>query len=595
MKAIYTTFITVFCFATLFAQAPEKMSYQAVIRNSNDDLVKNQTVGMQISILQGSASGTAVYVETQTPTTNANGLVSLEIGTGTTTDDFSAISWKDGPYFIKTETDPTGGASYTITGTSQLLSVPYALHAKTAESITGTIIESDPVYTGSQAANITATDITNISNLSGINTGDQDLSTLATKTALGDSTEQVRREFPDVSGFLSSESDPVYTGSQASNITTTDIVNLSNLSGINTGDQDLSISNDTISLSAGGFVKLPANNTITDADNNTQIQVEESANENKIRFDINGTERWVMDSTRLEPKNTGRSIFIGENVGLKDDLSDNENTFVGYQSGNSNITGSLNTSIGAYAGFSSTGNFNTFVGSNAGYSSTGLRNTFLGYDAGYNAEGSSGNVFIGHKAGYYVNRNRINNRLIIDNENVDSTDVLLYGEFDQNHLRINGNVGINYQAYNSYGLIVDIPDGQTSIYTILIYGDAWASGGSWLSSDVRYKKNIKTYENALNTIMQCRGVSYDWRVDEYPQQRFSDSRQLGFIAQEVEKVVPDLVKEGPDGFKGLEYTKFTPIIVEAIKEQQNQIEELKAENEVLKQKLNELIDLIQNK
>ena len=595
MKAIYTTFITVFCFATLFAQAPEKMSYQAVIRDSNDDLVKNQTVGMQISILQGSASGTAVYVETQTPTTNANGLVSLEIGTGTTTDDFSAISWIDGPYFIKTETDPTGGASYTITGTSQLLSVPYALHAKTAESITGTIIESDPVYTGSQAANITATDITNISNLSGINTGDQDLSTLATKTALGDSTEQVRREFPDVSGFLSSESDPVYTGSQASNITTTDIVNLSNLSGINTGDQDLSISNDTISLSAGGFVKLPANNTITDADNNTQIQVEESANENKIRFDINGTERWVMDSTRLEPKNTGRSIFIGENVGLKDDLSDNENTFVGYQSGNSNITGSLNTSIGAYAGFSSTGNFNTFVGSNAGYSSTGLRNTFLGYDAGYNAEGSSGNVFIGHKAGYYVNRNRINNRLIIDNENVDSTDVLLYGEFDQNHLRINGNVGINYQAYNSYGLIVDIPDGQTSIYTILIYGDAWASGGSWLSSDVRYKKNIKTYENALNTIMQCRGVSYDWRVDEYPQQRFSDSRQLGFIAQEVEKVVPDLVKEGPDGFKGLEYTKFTPIIVEAIKEQQNQIEELKAENEVLKQKLNELIDLIQNK
>jgi hypothetical protein len=573
MKKLFTIFVAVLLNASVFlpqragAQSPDKMSYQAVIRNSDNALLTSTIVGMQISILMGTADGTAVYVETQTPTTNANGLVSLEIGTGTTTDDFSAISWTDGPYFIKTETDPTGGASYTIAGTSQLLSVPYALHAKTAESITGTIIETDPVYTGSQAVNITATDITNLSNLSGINTGDQDLSTLATKTALGDSTEQVRSEFPD----------------------------LSNLSGTNTGDQDLSISNDTISLSAGGFVKLPANNTITDADNNTQIQVEESANENKIRFDINGTERWVMDSTRLEPKNTGRSIFIGENVGLKDDLSDNENTFVGYQSGNSNITGSLNTSIGAYAGFSSTGNFNTFVGSNAGYSSTGLRNTFLGYDAGYNAEGSSGNVFIGHKAGYYVNRNNINNRLIIDNENVDSTDVLLYGEFDQNHLRINGNVGINYQAYNSYGLIVDIPDGQTSIYTLLIYGNAWASGGTWSTSDVRLKKNVSTYENALNTIMKFRGVSFDWRVDEYPQQRFSDDKQLGFIAQEVEKVVPDLVKEGPDGFKGVEYAKFTPIIVEAIKEQQKQIEELKAENEVLKQKLNELIDLIQRK
>jgi hypothetical protein len=100
--------------------------------------------------------------------------------------------------------------------------------------------ETDPVYTTSQAANITATDITNLGNLSNINTGDQDLSTLATKTALGDSTALVRSEIPDVSGFLITETDPSYTSSQAANITTTDITNLSNLSGINTGDQDLS-------------------------------------------------------------------------------------------------------------------------------------------------------------------------------------------------------------------------------------------------------------------------------------------------------------------------------------------------------------------
>ncbi len=129
------------------AQSPEKMSYQAVIRDASDNLVTNQEVGMQISILQDSESGTAVYTETQTDTTNANGLVSLEIGTGTTSDDFSTIDWSNGPYFIKTETDPTGGTSYTITGTSQLLSVPYALHAKTAETVTGTITETDPTVT----------------------------------------------------------------------------------------------------------------------------------------------------------------------------------------------------------------------------------------------------------------------------------------------------------------------------------------------------------------------------------------------------------------------------------------------------------------
>jgi len=89
------------------------------------------------------------------------------------------------------------------------------LHAKTAETVSGGITETDPVYSGSEAANITASDITNLGNLSGTNTGDQDLSTLATKTALGDSTAQVRSEIPDVSGFLTSETDPTYTSSEA--------------------------------------------------------------------------------------------------------------------------------------------------------------------------------------------------------------------------------------------------------------------------------------------------------------------------------------------------------------------------------------------
>jgi len=222
-KTIALGVVTLFTFAfsllTSFGQSPNGMSYQAVIRDANDNLITNTQIGMQISILQGSAIGTAVYVETQEPSTNANGLVSIEIGTGTTSDDFSTINWTDGPYFIKTETDPTGGIDYSITGTSQLLSVPYALHAKSAETVTGGITETDPVYSGSEAANITATDITKLGNLSGTNTGDQDLSALATKTALSDSTAQVRSEIPDVSGFLTSETDPsVPTGTQAGEI-----------------------------------------------------------------------------------------------------------------------------------------------------------------------------------------------------------------------------------------------------------------------------------------------------------------------------------------------------------------------------------------
>ncbi|MCJ7446061.1 MAG: fibrobacter succinogenes major paralogous domain-containing protein [Bacteroidales bacterium] len=109
------------------------MSYQAVVRNASGVLVKSNPVGMKISILQGSATGTAVYIETQTPTTNENGLVTLAIGGGTPiTGTFAGINWSTDIYFIKTETDPTGGTSYTITGTNQILSVPYALYSKIA-------------------------------------------------------------------------------------------------------------------------------------------------------------------------------------------------------------------------------------------------------------------------------------------------------------------------------------------------------------------------------------------------------------------------------------------------------------------------------
>lgn len=117
------------------AQAPEKMSYQAVIRDASNALVVNQTVGMQISILQGTVDGSAVYIETQSASTNANGLVSIEIGAGSISfGSFETIDWSNGPYFVKSETDPAGGTNYTISGTSQLLSVPYALYAKTSGS-----------------------------------------------------------------------------------------------------------------------------------------------------------------------------------------------------------------------------------------------------------------------------------------------------------------------------------------------------------------------------------------------------------------------------------------------------------------------------
>lgn len=140
MKKIYLILAGFLLCTNGFAQAPEKMSYQAVVRNAAGELVSEQAVGMRISILKNSATGTAVYEETHSSISNVNGLVSIEIGTGSSTADFSTIDWSEGPYFVKTETDITGGSNYTISGTSQLLSVPFALHAKVAESV------ASPVY-----------------------------------------------------------------------------------------------------------------------------------------------------------------------------------------------------------------------------------------------------------------------------------------------------------------------------------------------------------------------------------------------------------------------------------------------------------------
>ena len=272
-KRIYLTITFSLIVFLSIGQSPEAFKYQAVIRDATGQVIIDQNVSFQISILSGSADGTSVYTETHTTTTNQFGLVNLNIGNGVTTDDLTNVDWGSNLFFIQVEVDQTGGTDYQLMGTSQLLSVPYALHAKTAETVSGTIsetdptftawdkstgisitesqisdlnhfsntdetdplfnesvasgitatdtanwnsgqgsfTETDPVYTVSQAANITATHITNLGNLSGTNTGDQDISSFATQTALEDTASAIRTDIPDVSGFISNETDPVYT------------------------------------------------------------------------------------------------------------------------------------------------------------------------------------------------------------------------------------------------------------------------------------------------------------------------------------------------------------------------------------------------
>jgi uncharacterized protein (TIGR02145 family) len=135
MKKLHIVLAFVFLSTTLIAQVPQKFSYQAIIRNAANQQVVNQKISIRISILQATATGLPVYVETQTPTTNAIGLANMEIGAGTVVSgQFQSIDWGTGPYFVKSETDVLGGTNYSISGTSQLLSVPYAMAAGSVAS-----------------------------------------------------------------------------------------------------------------------------------------------------------------------------------------------------------------------------------------------------------------------------------------------------------------------------------------------------------------------------------------------------------------------------------------------------------------------------
>ncbi|MDC1273885.1 hypothetical protein N8Z25_01000 [Flavobacteriaceae bacterium] len=139
-----------FCLTLSYAQSPEKFTYQSIIKNSSGYLLKSQDVGLKISVLFNSSNGIPVYSEEHSVESNNNGLVTLIIGDGVSSDVFADIDWGNGEYFLKVEVDPEGGVNYVMNQTSQLLSVPYALYAGNAKVNLSVIGQSYVTVSGSQ-------------------------------------------------------------------------------------------------------------------------------------------------------------------------------------------------------------------------------------------------------------------------------------------------------------------------------------------------------------------------------------------------------------------------------------------------------------
>lgn len=129
-KLVLLLFLFAFTYSLTLAQSPQQFAYQAVVRDNNNNLVSNRTIGMRVSILRDSTNEQSAYTEIHTPKTNQQGIVHLNIGGGSVVSgSFASIPWSSGKLFVKTEFDILGGSNYSISGTKQLFSVPYALYS----------------------------------------------------------------------------------------------------------------------------------------------------------------------------------------------------------------------------------------------------------------------------------------------------------------------------------------------------------------------------------------------------------------------------------------------------------------------------------
>ncbi len=294
------------------------------------------------------------------------------------------------------------------------------------------------------------------------------------------------------------------------------------------------------------------------------------------------------------------TIYLGKNAGKDSDSTLKLNNIgIGAYSLYSNVDGTNNISIGTESLlWNKNGTQNISIGNfSFSYNENGSKNTVIGYSAGGDGNinslhSISGNVFLGYKAGYYETSS---NKLYINNDS--SSSPLIWGDFANDIAAINGKLGVGTQNPSDKveiiadagqdGLRVRIgtatkfrvfSNGGTSIGSnnsggtpadgLYVKGDIKNLGGVLHTSDRRFKKNIALIPNALEKLKSINGVYYNWKTEEYPERNFTENKQIGVIAQDVEKVFPQLVKTDSEGYKSVNYSKLTPILIEAIKTQE---------------------------
>ena len=458
----------------LFAQSPQAFKYQAIIRNDANEIIANQTVGLRISILQGSETGDVIYVETWIVETNDFGLVNLNIGEGTSSDNFSEISWGTYNYYVKIELDTEGGSNYTEMGISQLLSVPYALYSNesgTSGNISPWLPSGDNIYYNAGNVGI-GTDYPNAKfevQSNGFQ-GDtlfcvKDNSGYPVFTVFSDAVQVTVPESPGksshggrflVSGrginkgtdttyfMVTPDSTRVFVKDQANKGISGGFAvgRYATAKGVHNFFRTDPLNTNVVTGVSGGFAVGRYATAKTGGINYIDITPEnmfigEDAGRIDTASGINNS--FLGSKAGYYNQDGSNNIFIGQQTGYSNEQG-SYNVFLGEKGGRNNISGNANVFVGQESGYNNiSGHANVFLGQRTGFNnSNGTNNVFLGYQAGYN-NSASNNVFIGNHAGHNEENS---NRLYIENSDKNYQDALLYGNFDSDELRLNANVGI---------------------------------------------------------------------------------------------------------------------------------------------------------